>query len=123
MKMWIALCFAALPALAAGPAGTWSIDGMIGDFPIQAVCNLTEKDNRLGGSCTAQGADFPITGSVAGNDVTWSYEVDYQGQHLVVTYKATLDSPSSMKGTVSVMIGEFHRETAAAEGGGAPLRT
>lgn len=96
---------ATLPAFAADATGNWTVDGMIGNFPIQTVCSFTQKDSALTGACKVDGAEFQLTGQVNGSDMTWKYEVDYQGQHLTVTYKAKLDSASSMKGIVSVMDG------------------
>ncbi|MGH9559391.1 MAG: hypothetical protein ACRD30_09140 [Bryobacteraceae bacterium] len=105
MKIWLGLLLTVVPMFGADVTGKWAVDGKIGDFPIQPVCALTQKDAALTGACSLQGADFPLTGSVNGKDLTWQYEVDYQGMHLTVVYKATLDTDDSMKGTVSVMDG------------------
>ena len=43
-----------------------------------------------------------LTGTVKGNDITFSFSADFQGTSLTSTYKGTVENASSMKGTLEI---------------------
>jgi hypothetical protein len=51
-------------------------------------------------SMTLGEADF--TGTLKGQALTFNFQVDLQGQAVPVTYAATVDSNTTMKGTIDV---------------------
>jgi len=43
-----------------------------------------------------------LTGTVKGSEVNFNFMADLQGNAVPVTYKATIDSPTTMKGTIDI---------------------
>jgi hypothetical protein len=92
------------PVAAAGVTGNWKVVGSIGQFPVDLVCTLNPVEKKVTGKCVGGDiGDVAVIGESDGKAVTWSYGVNYQGQPLTVVYTGTLDSPTAMKGTISVM--------------------
>lgn len=58
----------ATPALAADMTGTWSISGAIAP-----ICSFTQTGDVLGGACKGASAEGPLTGSISGQAVKWTY--------------------------------------------------
>jgi hypothetical protein len=97
------LLFASLPALAADDlSGVWKVDGSIADHPITPTCTLKQTDKQISGSCKVD-ADHEqnVEGSVNEKQVTWKYDQEYEGTVYTLTYSGTLDSSTSIKGTVT----------------------
>src|SRR5262245_27921755 len=95
---------AAVAAAGADVAGNWKLDGSIGQFPVDIVCSLKQVEDKLTGVCKGNDiGEVSLKGETEGNTVKWSYDVNFQGQQFSITYNATLDSPTSMKGNISVM--------------------
>lgn len=91
-------------ALRADVAGSWKVDGSIGEFPVDLVCALKETDKKLSGVCKGNDiGELPVTGETDGKTATWSYEVNFQGQQFTIVYQATIESPTAMKGNITVM--------------------
>ncbi len=68
-------------------------------------CTFAQEAATLTGACGGELGE----GEVNGNEVTFRYTVQFNGQDLEFTYSGTLDS-NAMTGTVSVasvMMGEF----------------
>ena len=105
-----ALLLCALPLAAADVSGNWKISGTVGEYPINLTCNLKANGANLTGTC--KGGDRPdraVTGEVSGQKVHFQYEIEYDGNKMTVSYAGTLQSDSSMKGSVEVSgtSGEF----------------
>jgi hypothetical protein len=99
------LACAALPSVAADNAlltGKWKIHQSVMGNDSDSDCTLTQKDNDLAGSCTADQGSGKLTGKIDGNKVSWSYETEYNGSPLTVKFTGTLDSAGIIAGTVSV---------------------
>jgi hypothetical protein len=96
------LLFASLPAWADDVSGVWKVDGLIADHPIAPTCTLKQTDMQISGSCQT-GADhvLNVEGSVKEKQVTWKYDQEYEGTVYTLTYTGTLDSNTSIKGTVT----------------------
>jgi hypothetical protein len=103
MKRLIALLlFASLPALADDVSGVWAVNGSIADHPITPTCTLKQTDKQISGSCKVD-ADhvLSVEGSVKEKQVTWKYDQEYEGTVYTLTYIGSLDSDTSIKGTVT----------------------
>jgi hypothetical protein len=91
-------------AAAADVAGSWKLDGAIGQFPVDLVCTLKQADAKLSGICKGDPiGELPVSGEVGPKEIRFSYQVNFQGQPLTVTYVATVEAATAMKGTVEVM--------------------
>ena len=85
-------------------AGNWKVTGSIGQFDVDLVCTFRDTGGKLTGSC--KGGDIgelQVTGEEDGKTAKWSYSVTFQGMPLTVNYTGTLDSPTAMKGQITVM--------------------
>jgi hypothetical protein len=94
--------FASLPALADDVSGAWKVNGSIADHPITPTCTLKQADKQISGSCKVDADHTPsVEGSVNEKQVTWKYDQEYEGTVYTLTFTGTLDSDTSMKGTVT----------------------
>ena len=94
---------------AGGPAtGTWAVSATVGGNPVPSDCTLVQEAAMLTGTCGGDLGEGEVTGEVNGNEATFRYTVDFNGQDLEFVYSGTLDG-DAMTGTVSVfgMMGEF----------------
>ncbi|SRR6266568_1084272 len=92
----------AFAAGATSVTGQWSIHNSIAGNESDQECKFVQTDNKLTGSCKSADKDVPVTGSIDGKKVTWSYEMDYNGSPLTLTYTATLDDSDKISGSVEV---------------------
>jgi len=107
MKMLVLLVLlAALPAAVPDISGVWKVDGAIQDNPVTPTCTLKQTEAKLSGSCkmdSDQVSDLSdVTGEVKGKDVTWQFSLKYEGTTYTLTFNGTLDSETSMKGSITV---------------------
>ena len=59
----------------------------VAGVPIDLVCQLTQKESYLTGVCRGGGRpDRKVTGHVDDKNVQFSYDVDYQGTPVHLTY-------------------------------------
>jgi hypothetical protein len=105
------LASSAFAAGAPNLTGSWSIHNVIAGNESDRDCKFVQTDNKLTGSCKAEDSEVQIKGSVDGNKVTWSYDSEYNGTPLTLTYTATLDDSGKISGSVDVqpfgVTGEF----------------
>jgi len=96
------LLFASLPALAEDVSGVWKVNGQIADHTITPTCTLKQEEKQISGNCKVD-ADhtLDVKGSVSDKQVTWKYDQEYEGTVYTITYTGTLDSDTSIKGTVT----------------------
>ena len=96
------LLFASLPAFADDFSGVWVVNGSIADHPITPTCTLKQTDKQISGSCQVDADQvLGVEGSVKEKQVTWKYNQEYEGTVYTLTYTGTLDSNTSIKGTVT----------------------
>ncbi|MFY9557544.1 MAG: hypothetical protein WAV20_10380 [Blastocatellia bacterium] len=91
------------PAPSAGAAnitGTW-------DFTVETAAGsgtptftFKQEGEKLTGSYKGQLGEAPLTGTVKGADVKFSFKLSAQGQDLTITYTGKVDG-NSMKGTAA----------------------
>ncbi len=83
--------------------GAWAFETMTEAGPGTPAVTLTQDGEKLTGhysSATLGEAD--LSGSVKGNEFTFTFNANLQGQSVPVTYKGTVESASSLKGTLDV---------------------
>jgi hypothetical protein len=103
MKRVICLfLFASLPALADDVSGVWKVNGLIADHTLAPTCTLKQADKQISGSCKVDpDHTLSVEGSLNEKQVTWKYDQEYEGTVYTLTYTGTLDSDTSIKGTVT----------------------
>lgn len=92
-------------AFAAGTpnlTGQWAVHNSIAGNESDQDCKFVQTDNKLTGSCKDTEKEVQVTGSIDKNKVTWTYQSDYKGTPLTLTYTGTLDDSSKIAGSVEV---------------------
>jgi hypothetical protein len=91
--------------------GTYSVTVELPNMTATPTMALKQDGDKLSGDyVSAQYGKFPITGTVKGDDVTFSFAMNVEGNALNVTYTGTIAADGSIKGTVSygdMMSGTF----------------
>jgi hypothetical protein len=64
---------------------------------------LKQDGEKLTGHYNGQLGDVDVKGSVKGNDFTFGFSSDLQGNKLDVTYKGTIVNKDEVKGTLSIV--------------------
>lgn len=106
---------AASPASAtAAPAaltGTWSLSVELPNMTASPQMVLKQDGEKLTGEyLSAQYGKFPITGTVKGSDVVFSFPMNVEGTGLNVTYTGKVEKDGSLTGSVNygdMMSGTF----------------
>jgi hypothetical protein len=88
-------------AAAADITGTWNMTVQTSAGSGSPTFVLVQKGDAVTGSYKGQLGDAPVTGTVAGNDVTLEFKIDAQGQSLAIKYTGKLDG-KSISGKVSL---------------------
>jgi hypothetical protein len=104
------LAAAVLPALAANVSGRWNIDGDVQGNPVKAICELKQEGSHITGTCKAEDRDpWKLTGKVEESNITFTYDVEHDGQTYTLVYTGTMDGDSAMKGQIEVagVTGDF----------------
>lgn len=102
----------ASPGAAAAPAaqssGATDISGAW-DFTVETsggsgspTFTFKQEGEKLTGTYKGQFGEAPLTGTVKGDDVNFSININAQGQSLTVVYKGKITGKDSMKGTVAL---------------------
>jgi len=92
-------------AFAAGTpnlTGQWAVHNSIAGNESDQDCKFVQTDNKLTGSCKDNEKEVQVTGSIDKNKVTWTYQSEYNGTPLTLTYTGTLDDSSKIAGSVEV---------------------
>lgn len=102
--LFVLIC---LPALGDDVSGVWKVDGAVADTPVNTTCTLKQTDAAISGSCklsSEKTADQTLDtkGEVKDKQVTWTYQIEYEGTLYTLTYTGTLDSATSIKGSIAV---------------------
>jgi len=104
-KLLVLLAFIAVPAVAQDFSGLWKIDGAVADNQVAATCTFKQTDTHITGSCKMDQSDkaLDVKGEVKGKQVTWQYDIDYQGTTYTLAYTGAPDSAvATIKGTILV---------------------
>ena len=88
------LLLCAAPAYAADTlSGTWAVQTQV---PV--TCSFTQKDKVLTGTCQGPSNQGPITGSVDGKKVTWSWTVSANGLSFTREFSGQWDLKNAVSG-------------------------
>src|SRR5262245_54918627 len=83
--------------------GTWIFEVQTDAGTGTPTVTFKQDGEKLTGHYSSQTlGEADLTGTVKGNDVTFNFNADLQGQSVPVTYKATIESATSMKGTIDI---------------------
>lgn len=95
--------FAAAPSAASAQsvAGTWDASMNTPGGPRAFKVILQVKGDSLSGTVKRATGDVPLSGFIKGNDVTFSYSIDYGGNPITLTVTATVTG-DSMKGSIDL---------------------
>ncbi len=103
--LFVAIC---LPALADDVSGVWKVDGTVADTPVNATCTLRQTNTAISGNCKVSGEKTAgqtpdIKGEVKDKQVTWTYQIEYEGTLYTLTYAGALQEPAtSIRGSIAV---------------------
>src|SRR6476660_3390666 len=100
LRTLLLLISMSLVALGADISGKWNMtveSDMGTGTPVFVFKQVGEK---LSGTYAGQLGEAPLTGTVKGDSVEFSFEVSPGGDKITAKYTGKLESPSAMKGTV-----------------------
>jgi hypothetical protein len=97
------LMLSSLRVLADDVSGVWKVKGSVADNPIDATCTLKQTGTQISGNCKVDAQQTVGTkGEVTDKQVKWQYDQEYEGTVYTLNYTGTLDSASSIKGSIEV---------------------
>jgi hypothetical protein len=108
---WFAACALIAVCVAAGSAqsskvdvtGRWAFTVQTDAGTGSPTVTLKQEGEKLTGHYSSQNlGEADLTGTVKGQEITFSFSADAQGTPLTVTYTGTVESKDSMKGTVDL---------------------
>jgi hypothetical protein len=82
--------------------GKWTFNVQTDAGSGTPVVSFKQDGEKLTGHYTGQLGDLDFTGSVKGNDFTFAFSSELQGMKIDVTYRGTIESKDSLKGSVSI---------------------
>jgi len=98
----LGLTGSALQDKPADVAGTWAITVEIGGNTGTPTVTLKQDGEKLTGTYSSQVfGEQKVTGSIKGNNITFSFTGSIEGTSLTVTYSGTVDK-TTMKGKVTL---------------------
>lgn len=91
--------------------GTWNVTVELPNMTANPTIVLKQEGEKLTGDyVSAQYGKFPITGTIKGSDVSFTFAMNIEGNGLQVTYTATVEKDGTLKGSVGygdMMSGTF----------------
>ena len=82
--------------------GKWAFSVQTDAGAGSPTMTFKQDGEKLTGHYSGQLGEADLTGSVKGSDFTFAFSVDAQGTKLDVTYKGTIETKDSLKGTLSI---------------------
>jgi hypothetical protein len=82
--------------------GTWAFDVNTDQGTGNPTITFKQEGEKLTGHYTGTFGEADITGTIKGKDITFSFSADVQGFALTSTYKGTVETPTTMKGTLEI---------------------
>ena len=104
-KLFVLCALISVPAFAQDLSGVWKIDGSVADRAVAATCSFKQTETDITGSCKMEESEKPldVKGQIGEKQLTWKYDIVYQGTTYTLTYTGALDSAAkSIKGTIVV---------------------
>jgi len=107
----VVLVMTGADAQQASLTGAWSVTATVSGNESSQTCAFTQKDSELTGTCKGERGEVTIAGKVDGKNVTWKFQIEYEGQILTPVYTGTIESADRISGGVDVqgmgVTGEF----------------
>ena len=104
----VILCLGMLAASAIAQDAEWNVTGKWA-FSVTTSAGagnpnieLKQEGEKLTGHYSGQLGEADISGTVKGKNITFNFIVDVSGYTLNTTYKGTLETKDSMKGTLNI---------------------
>src|SRR5215217_4222482 len=72
-------------------AGNWRVEFVIPKGEMGVTMTINQRGEKLSGQVVNEDGEFPLTGSVAGNDVTVTWTVPDAGKSLDITMTGTIE--------------------------------
>lgn len=77
-------------------SGIWKISGNVAGNAVEATCTIKEENKKLSGSCLMNdGVESKITGTVKEKNVQWTFDRDFNGTAITLTFSGGLDDKAS----------------------------
>src|SRR4051794_20835194 len=92
-------CAASLTAGQASANGEWQMSFVTPNGPQEITVYLSQEGPRLTGHISSEYGEYPVRGSVDGQNVTLSWTIVEQGKELAITANGKIDG-DSMTGTI-----------------------
>jgi len=101
-KLIVGICTlgVAVLACAAEVAGTWNLSVESPNGTRESTLLLSQSGQELTGTMKTQRGDSPVSGTLKGNELAFSYKVSMQGNDLEIKYTGKVEG-DAMNGTVS----------------------
>ena len=103
--IWL-LLLALLPVWGADISGAWDFTIDVAGGTGNPTFVFQQQGDKLTGTYKGLLGEAKVTGVVKGDKVEFSFEGEYGGEKMKVEYTGTIESPTSMKGTVRAALGE-----------------
>lgn len=92
----------ALGAAQASVAGKWNLTVQFEGGSGAPTVVFKQDGETLSGTYTGQFGEAPLTGTIKGKDIVFHVKVSAQGYDVEFAYSGTLESETTMKGTVDL---------------------
>ena len=102
---WTAKRSAAKPADSSTPidvTGTWAFEVQSDAGTGTPTMIFKQDGEKLSGSYSGLLGEAPLTGTLSGKSITFTINANFQGTPVTVVYTGTVDTASTMKGTVKL---------------------
>ena len=100
------------PVTASSVSGSWALSTDVQGNTSTPNCTFKQDAEKITGTCDGpNNTQSEVSGEVADAKVTFRYTVEWEGSPLTLVYTGTLDTDTTMKGTLEVqpmgVAGEF----------------
>jgi hypothetical protein len=90
-----------LAAQGTNVTGEWAFNVTTDQGSGTPTITFKQDGEKLTGKYAGQFGSADLTGTVKGNDITFTFSIDVQGQQAPATYKGTVEK-TTMKGTMDI---------------------
>ena len=93
MRFLLALLLAASPSVFADAdvAGNWRVEFAVPTGEMAVTMTINQEGRTLSGRVINEDGEFPLRGSVDGNQITATWTVPEQGSQMDITMKGTVE--------------------------------
>jgi hypothetical protein len=104
----VALSLSLAPLAIAGQSGsinvtgTWAFDVQTDAGAGNPTITFKQDGENLTGHYTGTFGEADLTGTLKGKDIVFTFDAEIQGVALTSTYKGTVDTATTMKGTLEI---------------------